>query len=83
MKATLTVPGRPGQPNKFRRSLPDRVQQRLFAPLPKVEPEVAAAMERRTLRSPDVNVRALTARDVREFLLAYCACFLALQMFLT
>jgi hypothetical protein len=83
MTPTLTVPGRPGQPNQFRRSLPDRVQHRLHAPLPNVEPEVAAAMERMALRSPDVNLRALTVRDVREFLLAYCACFLALQVFLT
>jgi hypothetical protein len=39
-------------------------------------------MERAALRSPPVNWRRLTAQDVRDFLLAYCACFVALQTFL-
>jgi len=82
MKVSLTVPGQPCQPNRFRRNLPDRVQQRLYASLPRVEPEVAAAMERTAMRSPDVNLRQLTSQDLRDFLLAYCACFLALQLFL-
>lgn len=82
MKVSLTVPGQLGPPNQFRRNLPDRVQQRLYASLPRVEPEVAAAMERTAMRSPDVDLRRLTGQDLRDFLLAYCACFLALQMFL-
>jgi len=72
-----TVPGRPGQPNAFRRNLPARVR----APLPRLEPEVEAAIARTALRSPAVNLRRITRQDVREFLLAYCACFIALQTF--
>ncbi|MDK4805269.1 MAG: hypothetical protein OC190_01835 [Novosphingobium aromaticivorans] len=35
------------------------------------------------LRSPPVNPARITARDVRDFLLAYCACFVALMAFLS
>lgn len=76
-------PGRPGEPHAFRRSLPPRVQQRLATPLPRPEPEVAEAMARHALRSPDVDWHHLTLQDVRDFLLAYCACFMALQVFLS
>ncbi|KUR75440.1 hypothetical protein [Novosphingobium sp. FSW06-99] len=82
MKTSHAVPGRPGQPNLFRRNLPERVRVRLDMPLPRLEPEVAAANERAALRSPPVNWRKLTAQDLRDFLLAYCACFVALQAFL-
>jgi len=82
MKSSHVVPGRPGQPNMFRRNLPDRVRTRLQMPLPKVEPEVAAAIERASLRSPPMRWRHLTGQDVRDFLLAYCACFIALQTFM-
>ena len=82
MEISKVVPGRPGQPNMFRRNLPDRVRSRLQMPLPSLEPEVAAAIERAALRSPPVNWRRLTGQDVRDFLLAYCACFIALQTFM-
>lgn len=82
MKASQVVPGQPGQPNMFRRNLPERVRTRLQMPLPRLEPEVAAAIERASLRSPPVNWRHLSGQDVRDFLLAYCACFIALQTFM-
>jgi hypothetical protein len=81
MNTIHTVPGCPGEPNQFRRNLPGRVRARLRAPLPRHEPEVAAAIERRALRSPELDWRRITAPDVRDFLLAYCACFIALQVF--
>jgi hypothetical protein len=37
----------------------------------------------KALRSPPVNPARITARDVRDFLLAYCACFVALMAFLS
>jgi hypothetical protein len=76
------VPGRPGRPHAFRRQLPVRVRARLDAPLPQLEPEVEAANARAALRSPDVDLRRLTRKDWREFLMAYCAMFIALQVFL-
>ena len=72
----------PGQPHRFRRNLPTRVQARLDAPLPRHEPEVEAALARAALRSPPVNWRALTTPDLRDFAIAFCACFIALQAFL-
>jgi hypothetical protein len=82
MITSHVVPGQPGQPHAFRRNLPHRVRARLNAPMPRHEPEVEAAMARAPLRSPPVNWRHATAQDLRDFLLAYCACFIALQMFL-
>jgi len=82
MKNSQVLPGRAGQPHQFRRNLPDRLRTRLRAPLPRLEPEVEAAIERATLRSPPVNWRRLTGQDVRDFLLAYCACFIAMQTLL-
>ena len=79
MSTSQVVPGRPGQPHAFRRNLPERVRARLHAPMPRHEPEVAAAIERSALRSPDVNWRRISGQDVRDFLLAYCACFIAVQ----
>jgi len=81
MSTTTTVPGRPGQPNAFRRNLPVQVRARVCAPLPRHEPEVEAAIARRAMRSPDLDLKRITRHDVRDFLLAYCACFVALQMF--
>lgn len=65
----------------FRRNLPPRV----LRPLPKFEPEVVAAMERAEtpVRSPEVNWKQLTLQDVKDFLLAYCACFLAVATFIS
>jgi hypothetical protein len=82
MPTSQVVPGRPGQPHAFRRQLPVRVRARIDAPLPRLEPEVEAAIARKALRSPDVDLRRLTRKDWREFLMAYCAMFLALQVFL-
>jgi len=63
----------------FRRTLPAHV----LRPLPQFEPEVVAAMQRAELRSPDVNLRKLSLQDVKDFLLAYCACFLAAITFIS
>lgn len=82
MNTTQCLPGRPATPHRFRRSLPVRIRARLDAPFPELEPEVAAAMKRAALRSPPVNWRRLTAADVRDFLMAYCAAFVALAAFL-
>ncbi|MDF8334804.1 hypothetical protein [Novosphingobium cyanobacteriorum] len=75
----LTAAAPSGHP--FRRSLPPRV----LRPMPQFEPEVVAAMERAEmqLRSPDVNWKKLTLQDVKDFLLAYCACFLAVATFIS
>lgn len=67
----------PGHP--FRAGLPAHVR----LPLPVHEPEVAAAMQRASLRSAPVDWKRLTLQDVKDFLLAYCACFLALMAFLS
>lgn len=81
MTSLAHLPGRPGQPHRFRRTLPVRVQARLLDPLPRHEPEVEAAIARRALRSPDVHPRRFSAQDWRDFLMAYCAMVLALQVF--
>lgn len=81
MSTKTIVPGRPGQPHAFRRNLPDRVRARVRAPLPRHEPEVEAAIARNALRSPNVNWKRITRQDASDFLLAYCACFIALQTF--
>lgn len=85
------VPARPGHP--FRRTLPERALRTVPVIVPVHEPEVRAAMARAlttstmtqgaALRSPPVNPARITARDVRDFLLAYCACFVALMAFLS
>lgn len=64
----------------FRRMLPPRVTRAL----PSFEPEVRAAIERaeQRLRSPDVDPRRVTRQDVRDFLLAYFACFLAVMLWI-
>lgn len=82
MTTIAQTPGRPGQPHAFRRSLPVRVQERLLEPLPRLEPEVEDANARAALRSPDKAPWHFTLRDWRDFLLAYCAMFLAMQVFL-
>ncbi len=66
----------------FRRTLPAHV----LRPLPLFEPEVEAAMRALQLhegvRSPPVDPRRITRQDVMDFLLAYCACFLAVSVFI-
>ena len=66
----------------FRRTLPAHV----LRPLPRLEPEVELAMasqsQRSELRSPPVNPRQITLQDVKDFLLAYCACFIAITAFI-
>ncbi len=81
MTAKTLVPGVYGRQNGFRSRLPENVRARLIAPLPQFEPEVEAAMARQAVRSPDMHWRRITAQDLRDFLLAYCACFIALQAF--
>ena len=34
------------------------------------------------LRSPPVDPKRITRQDVTDFLLAYCACFLAVSVFI-
>ncbi|WP_408590277.1 hypothetical protein [Novosphingobium sp.] len=67
-----------GPRHPFRAKLPAHVR----APLPVLEPEVAAAIERRKLRSDPVDWQRLTLQDAKDFLLAYCACFVALMAFI-
>lgn len=67
----------PGHP--FRAALPRHV----VGPLPMPEPEVLAAMARAKLRSDPVNWKKITVQDVKDFLLAYCACFVALMAFIS
>lgn len=66
----------------FRRTLPAHV----LRPLPRFEPEVEAAMSALQLpegvRSKPVDRRKITRQDVKDFLLAYCACFLAVSAFI-
>ena len=70
----------------FRRTLPAHV----LRPLPMFEPEVERAMaviaasgvQLSEMRSPPVDPRKITLQDFKEFLLAYCACFLAVSAFI-
>jgi hypothetical protein len=66
----------------FRRTLPAHV----LRPLPKLEPEVEKAMAGASLcselHSPPVDPKKITLQDVKEFLLAYCACFIAVSAFI-
>lgn len=34
------------------------------------------------VRSEPVNLKRITMQDVRDFLIAYCACFLAVAVFI-
>lgn len=75
--------GKAGHP--FRRSLPAHVLREL----PKFEPEVLAAMRRAEerlsqieVRSQPVDFKRIGMQDVRDFLIAYCACFLAVAVFI-
>ncbi|MFM9935240.1 MAG: hypothetical protein ACKVOL_03460 [Novosphingobium sp.] len=70
----------------FRRTLPAHV----LRPLPMFEPEVERAMavlaasgaQLAEMRSPPVNPHKIMLQDVKDFLLAYCACFLAVSAFI-
>ena len=69
----------------FRRTLPMHVLREM----PKLEPEVLAAMRRAEdrlrqadIRSEPVNLKRITMQDIRDFLIAYCACFLAVMVFI-
>ncbi|MFM6829858.1 MAG: hypothetical protein ACKOVA_05920 [Novosphingobium sp.] len=69
----------------FRASLPLHVLREL----PKLEPEVVAAMRRAEdklrdadIRSKPVNLQRITMQDLRDFLIAYCACFLGVMAFI-
>ena len=56
----------------------------VLRPLPVFEPEVEAAFEREhRFRSAPVNPRRVTLQDVKDFLLAYCACFMAIMAFVS
>lgn len=69
----------------FRASLPTHVLREL----PKLEPEVMAAMRRAEerlreveVRSAPVNLKRISMQDLRDFLIAYCACFMAVMVFI-
>lgn len=62
----------------FRRALPARV----LRALPTFEPEVIEAMRKAQLRSKPVDPKRITSQDVRDFALAYCACFLAVMVWI-
>lgn len=71
--------------HSFRRSLPMHVLREL----PRQEPEVLAAIRRAEehlremeVRSEPVNLKRITMQDLREFLIAYCACFMAVMAFI-
>ena len=51
--------------------------------MPAHEPEVALAMERAKLRSKPLDPGMITLQDMKDFLLAYCACFLAVLAFIS
>jgi hypothetical protein len=61
---------------------PPSVPRQPAAPraVPAYEPEVQAAM-RAALRSQPVDWKRITVQDVKEFLMAYCACFMAIIAF--
>ena len=69
----------------FRATLPLRA----LRTLPRYEPEVRARMEQAEVADDDDAQRAprkepfLTVQDVKDFLLAYCACFMAASAFLS
>ncbi|WP_298291525.1 hypothetical protein [Novosphingobium sp.] len=69
----------------FRASLP----RHALRELPRLEPEVLAAMRKAEERLRDMDVRSdpvdlkrITMQDVRDFMIAYCACFLAVMAFI-
>jgi hypothetical protein len=62
----------------FRRTLPAHVLNRL----PVFEPEVLEAMRKAELRSQDMDWKKPHLQDVKDFLLAYCACLLAVLAFI-
>ncbi|MDP3551185.1 MAG: hypothetical protein Q8R81_12440 [Novosphingobium sp.] len=71
--------------HSFRASLPRHVLREL----PKLEPEVVAAMRRAEerlremdVRSEPVDLKRITMQDVRDFMIAYCACFMAVMVFI-
>ncbi len=63
----------------FRAALPEAV----LRVMPAYEPEVALAMERAKLRSKPLDPAMITLQDAKDFLLAYCACFLAVLAFIS
>lgn len=63
----------------FRATLPRHVLREL----PRHEPEVAQALSVREASAPARrSVWRITAQDVKDFLIAYCACLLAAMTFL-
>jgi hypothetical protein len=84
MKRPALNPDLSGHP--FRRTLPAHV----LRPLPMFEPEVERAMaviaasgaQLVEMRSPPVDPRKITLQDMKDFLLAYCACFIAVAAFI-
>lgn len=69
----------------FRASLPTHALREM----PRLEPEVIQAMRRAEerlrqleVRSEPVNLRRITMQDLRDFLIAYCACFMAVMTFI-
>lgn len=71
--------------HSFRASLP----RHALRELPRYEPEVMLAMKRAEtllldteIRSKPVDLKRISMQDLRDFLLAYCACFFAIMAFI-
>jgi hypothetical protein len=70
----------------FRRTMPAHV----LRPLPQFEPEVEQALKSAASaaagpaeqRASPVDPRQISLKDVRQFLIAYCACFLVIATFI-
>ena len=75
-----------GTRHPFRATLPRRV----LRSLPEHEPEVAARMAERGVHAEETAASleprrrwlGITTQDVKDFLIAYCACLLAVTTFL-
>lgn len=65
-----------GTRHPFRATLPKRVLREL----PRLEPEVAQA-QALAQKVPAPSVWRITTQDVKDFLIAYCACLLAAMTF--
>lgn len=49
---------------------------------PEVEAAIAALQLPEGVRSKPVDPKRITRQDVKDFLLAYCACFMAVSAFI-
>jgi hypothetical protein len=66
----------------YRATLPLRVLRSLPNPEPEVQARMAAA-EAVEIEDAPKRRALITVQDVKDFLLAYCACFIAVSAFLS